>query len=131
VLRRAAVRAISLYQIYVSPYKGFQCAYRYHTGGNSCSEYAKRIVLRFGLLTLWTALPRQFARCRAAHQALLLTPEIMGSEDPKKKRKEKRWWERCDCSLNVVPCPCEPDIEPCPGEPGSFRVFKRLPGSRR
>ncbi|WP_083437978.1 membrane protein insertion efficiency factor YidD [Caldimonas brevitalea] len=58
--------AIGLYQRYVSPYKGFRCAHRVHSGGASCSQYARKIVRRLGLTALFAAMPRQFERCRRA-----------------------------------------------------------------
>ena len=59
--------AITFYQRRLSPHKGFVCAWRFHTGRASCSEYARRIVRRCGALALWVALPRQFERCRCVH----------------------------------------------------------------
>src|SRR5262249_17365265 len=37
---------ITLYKTYVSPYKGFHCAYRVNTGRLSCSSYAYRVLER-------------------------------------------------------------------------------------
>ena len=70
ILRGATAGAIIAYQRYVSPYKGFRCAYRARTGGWSCSEYARRLILRCGPGALWQGLPRQFARCKAAYVVL-------------------------------------------------------------
>jgi putative component of membrane protein insertase Oxa1/YidC/SpoIIIJ protein YidD len=45
-----AVGAIELYQRFVSPYKGFCCAHRAVHGRRSCSQFAKRLVAKVGLL---------------------------------------------------------------------------------
>lgn len=130
--RSLVAAVITGYQRHLSPRKGFCCAYRYHTGGMSCSEYARRMVLRRGVLSLWTALPRQFARCKKAHQSGVETLAPMRKRRPvrprdadeeKKKRENRPWWERWDCSpCDVVylldgcgsagnchsPCDCSP-----------------------
>jgi putative component of membrane protein insertase Oxa1/YidC/SpoIIIJ protein YidD len=49
-MRRLALTAIRLYQRYVSPRKGFACAYRGHTGRASCSVFGFRAVRRRGLI---------------------------------------------------------------------------------
>jgi putative component of membrane protein insertase Oxa1/YidC/SpoIIIJ protein YidD len=71
MINALAVNAISLYQRHISPYKGFQCAYRVYSGKCSCSEYAKRIVAKRGAWALLNAMPRQFSRCKSAYTMLL------------------------------------------------------------
>jgi putative component of membrane protein insertase Oxa1/YidC/SpoIIIJ protein YidD len=70
MLGSAAASAIGLYQRYVSPYKGFCCAYRAQTGRRSCSAYGKAVATRLGFVALFQALPRQFGRCRTSFVAL-------------------------------------------------------------
>jgi putative component of membrane protein insertase Oxa1/YidC/SpoIIIJ protein YidD len=67
---RAVAAAIGLYQRFVSPYKGFRCAHRALNGRCSCSEYAKRVVNRRGVLTLIPLLRRRFTECGVAAQVL-------------------------------------------------------------
>lgn len=69
---QAAVAAIGVYQRYVSPYKGYCCAWRVHTGGPSCSAWGRRVMGRFGVVVGWALLMRQFRRCQAAAAALRL-----------------------------------------------------------
>ena len=69
-LRRAAASAIAGYQKHLSPRKGFSCAHRVLHGGESCSQYVKRVILEQGL---WTAIPAtrsRFAECKSANQVL-------------------------------------------------------------
>ena len=61
---------IELYQRYVSPYKGFRCAYRAHRGRHSCSEFGKRALARGGVAGFWPLLRRRFARCAEAAKLL-------------------------------------------------------------
>ena len=86
--------AITAYQRYLSPRKNFHCAWRIHTGRCSCAEFARRIVLRYGFWVLCRALPRQFARCRHAYEAMQVaahqtrhTPQVQGEmRSPRAKR---------------------------------------------
>jgi putative component of membrane protein insertase Oxa1/YidC/SpoIIIJ protein YidD len=75
LLASAAVAAIVFYQRHLSPHKGYCCAYRVHTGRCSCSEFARRFVLRAGCWRMLHVLPRRFAKCRAAHLALAAQQE--------------------------------------------------------
>jgi uncharacterized protein len=58
-----------MYQRYVSPYKGYICAFRVHTGRCSCSEFARRVVLKHGIMKMMTLLPRRFGRCQDSYLA--------------------------------------------------------------
>ncbi|MEQ1529821.1 MAG: membrane protein insertion efficiency factor YidD [Methylococcales bacterium] len=127
MLAHAADSAIGFYQRYLSPYKGFCCAYRAHTGGHSCSAYARIINRRLGAFALLRAMPRQFARCRAAYEAL--TKDPARTKPRNRQNKKSRWYDNCDCSgCNAIDCdvpinapckshhcelPCDLDIGAC------------------
>jgi len=66
MLNQLALAAFSGYRRFVSPYKGFRCAYGaiHHRG--SCSDVGLRITRRFGARRMLQLLPLQAARCRAA-----------------------------------------------------------------
>lgn len=59
-----AVLAISGYQQYISPHKGFCCAHRVATGDLSCSEYVKRQIQSKGLFRSLKAMFFRFAECK-------------------------------------------------------------------
>jgi len=61
--RAAALAGIRLYQRYISPRKGFCCAYRRRTGRAGCSELGYRAIRRFGLVRGWMVLRERLARC--------------------------------------------------------------------
>jgi putative component of membrane protein insertase Oxa1/YidC/SpoIIIJ protein YidD len=63
-------RAIEAYQRFVSPYKGFCCAHRCVHGRDSCSQFAKRVVVRRGVLRMVPLLMRRFTECGVAAQVL-------------------------------------------------------------
>lgn len=66
--RSMVLAAISFYQRYVSPYKGFCCAYRHHTGRQSCSMLGIRVVRRYGAFKGLAVLRRRLYLCGVAHR---------------------------------------------------------------
>jgi len=102
ILRGVPAGAIVAYQRYVSPYKGFRCAYRAHTGGWSCSEYARRLILRCGPGALWQGLPRQFARCKLAYAVLAMSNAE--KPEPKKKQDKRSGWSNCGAEAAYNAC---------------------------
>lgn len=67
-MRRLALAAIAGYQRYLSPHKGFCCAYRVHTGRHSCSVLGFRAVRRYGVLVGLAILRRRTYLCGVAHR---------------------------------------------------------------
>jgi putative component of membrane protein insertase Oxa1/YidC/SpoIIIJ protein YidD len=108
--------AIDAYQRYISPYKGFCCAYRAHTGKRSCSAYGRAVVQKLGLMALIAALPKQFERCKLAYQNLLAYRVSMKSQaDDRRKKTDADACDLVDLSCDVgdavsnMPC----DAAPC------------------
>lgn len=67
-MRTLALSAISAYRRIISPYKGFACAYRIHTGGKSCSALGYRAIRRFGLSKGMMLLRMRLKRCDAVYR---------------------------------------------------------------
>jgi uncharacterized protein len=61
---------IRFYQQYLSPYKGFRCAHRALHGRTSCSEFARRAVVRYGPARMVELLERRLSRCASAAKAM-------------------------------------------------------------
>jgi putative component of membrane protein insertase Oxa1/YidC/SpoIIIJ protein YidD len=114
-----ALSAIRGYQRYLSPRKGYACAYRLRHGGTGCSGYAKAAIADHGVIC---ALPLARARFRACRAAALTMDGARGL--PPQKRNRDRWWFCCDpggCDMSfcgrgktgpdVTPdgCDCTPD----------------------
>jgi putative component of membrane protein insertase Oxa1/YidC/SpoIIIJ protein YidD len=72
--RDTALGAIELYQRHVSPYKGFCCAYRVHTGHASCSALGKRAIRLYGLGKGLGVLRQRLYLCGVAHRRFGHTP---------------------------------------------------------
>jgi uncharacterized protein len=67
-MRQFVPGAIRVYQRYVSPYKGFCCAYRTHTGRSSCSQLGYRAVRRFGVFAGLGLTRQRTHLCGVAHR---------------------------------------------------------------
>ena len=78
----AAVAAIGAHQRYVSPHKGYCCAWGVHTGKTTCSAWGRRVMGRYGLVRGWALLMRQFRRCHQAAVVLLAQSLVMADMPP-------------------------------------------------
>jgi putative component of membrane protein insertase Oxa1/YidC/SpoIIIJ protein YidD len=94
-MRTLLLAAIAAYQHYLSPHKGFCCAYRVHTGRQSCSALGFRAVRRYGVLTGLGILRRRVFLCGVAHRRY----------SPPHKRPHRS--QRGDCDL---PCDLNCDL---------------------
>ncbi len=68
--RGLAVTAISGYQKFLSPHKGFACAHRVLYGCESCSQYFKRVITEEGIFTAIANAKGRFQECRAANEMI-------------------------------------------------------------
>ncbi|MTW01777.1 membrane protein insertion efficiency factor YidD [Duganella ginsengisoli] len=100
-MQHLALRAIRAYQRWLSPYKGFACAFRVHTGRDSCSAYGHRVISRFGVSAGMALLRRRLAACGAQHR--LHAP----SRQPHASLRQQAGF--CDASCDVPTCdaPCD------------------------
>ena len=69
-MKYIAIFFINFYQRYISPYKGFQCAYASLYGGNSCSQAIKQILLEEGCIKGFHYSRSRFKRCKNANNIL-------------------------------------------------------------
>lgn len=63
MLKFIALRTIALYQRYLSPKKGFGCAYRVRVGGTGCSGFGKRVIEKRGFFLGLVLLRRRLSKC--------------------------------------------------------------------
>lgn len=106
MMQRLALAAIRLYQRWLSPYKGFACAFRVHTGRDSCSAYGYRVIGRYGVPAGLALLRRRLAACGAQHR--LLAP----LRQPQQGLRHQAGF--CDAPCDVPSCdlPCNaPAVE--------------------
>lgn len=67
-MKALALAGVGAYRRYVSPHKGFACAYRVHRNGLSCSAHAERVIRRFGVVRGLALVQRRLARCGQVHR---------------------------------------------------------------
>ncbi|MEH1849417.1 MAG: membrane protein insertion efficiency factor YidD [Nostoc sp.] len=68
-----AIKSITAYQKYISPSKGFCCSHRLLHGGNSCSNYVKRMLNEQKLHQAVQSSIKRFQDCAAASKTLTST----------------------------------------------------------
>ena len=98
--------AIRFYQRFISPYKGFSCAYRHHTGHASCSVLGFRAIQRYGVIDGFLVLRKRLYLCGVSHRRY----------SPPKVRPHRK--QRGDCDIGAdLPCDagCKmPNLKSCP-----------------
>lgn len=82
-----AVIAIAGYQRFLSPYKGFCCAYRSLTGRDSCSEFVKLSILELGF---WRAISQTLRRFRDCKRAAVYLSERDANDERKRVSKTEK-----------------------------------------
>ena len=115
IVRTVAASTITGYQRYLSPHKGFQCAYRARFGGASCSEAVKLFILDHGLLGAYPLIRERFLGCSAAFELLCSesAPEEDDPDDNEYKEcplSNRKYWESPDaicCAGSTAGC-CTP-----------------------
>ena len=70
-MRHFALAAIAAYKRWLSPHKGFSCAYRMLTGRASCSTLGYRAIRRYGIVAGIALLRRRTRLCGVAHRRSL------------------------------------------------------------
>jgi len=83
--RRVSVSAITGYQKHISPLKGFVCAHRILHGGESCSQYIKRVIAQEGLRV---GLIKSRTRFQACKQANLILQSHSDNSEPTESQDE-------------------------------------------
>lgn len=129
-MKHLALALIRGYQRFLSPLKGFSCAFRVYTEGCSCSAYGYRVIEKHGLRLGLRLLQRRLDRCawhhREHHKAATrrqVLPGQAGHCDA---------GEVCACGLealpsDTLPCACNTLAE-CGGRDGARREDRRRDG---
>jgi len=73
-LRTLALAAITGYKRYLSPHKGFSCAYRNRTGCASCSTLGFRAIRRYGTAGGIRVLRKRLYKCGVTHRRFAERP---------------------------------------------------------
>ena len=68
MLTKTAILSINFYQKYISPYKGYCCAYGVYHDDLSCSEYSKQTIKELGVLQSISKIKQRFKECKNASE---------------------------------------------------------------
>lgn len=100
MLRLAGLAFINGYQRYLSPRKGYRCAYGVLHQDGTCSSIGKNLMREHGVLGFFRLMPTQFAACKAAALALR-------QDDAERRARRETMLDRCATSLDVGELGCE------------------------
>lgn len=87
VVDAIALLSIRSYQRYLSPHKGFRCAYRCLYETESCSEYVRQAIAQQGLLAALPLMRQRFQDCQDAE---LLIRAGSAKDDERSYREWKK-----------------------------------------
>ncbi len=85
--RQVGIAAITGYQKHISPHKGFACAHRVLHGGESCSQYFKRVIAQDGFRAALTQSRERFQACKQANYILRAQAEKPEPQNPQSPQK--------------------------------------------
>lgn len=103
-MKHLTLFAIRLYQRFISPYKGYRCAYASHTGNGSCSALGYRAIRRYGVWDGLALLERRLARCSAVVRS---RPRALPSALQRQAGSadcscDLPSWDKLDCACDIV-----------------------------
>ncbi|WP_353929060.1 membrane protein insertion efficiency factor YidD [Okeanomitos corallinicola TIOX110] len=99
-IRSISVSAITGYQKYLSPHKGFACAHRVLYGSESCSQYIKQVIAKEGLKTALVKSRLRFQSCKQAH--LILRSQAEETEESQQEKKQQPTIPKSSCQDSLV-----------------------------
>ncbi|MCF6236433.1 MAG: membrane protein insertion efficiency factor YidD [Gammaproteobacteria bacterium] len=97
-MKNLSILSIKIYQKYLSPYKGYKCAYYMLHKTDSCSASVVNIIEKKGVFKGWSNIKNQFNLCALAY-------EKIKEEDEKNKDKKKGGCHPADCLGCTPPSP--------------------------
>ncbi|MFS1430823.1 membrane protein insertion efficiency factor YidD [Vibrio splendidus] len=101
MLSKLSLLAISFYQKFISPRKGYRCAYGVLHGTHGCSGHVKKAIQIKGVISAIPDIKNQFANCKSA------SIEIQRKRDKRKHTKESpcdSFLDNLDCCVDIIPC---------------------------
>ncbi|EIJ43278.1 hypothetical protein BegalDRAFT_2427 [Beggiatoa alba B18LD] len=103
MLNRLLARLIRVYQQYISPYKGFRCAYAVKHQDLSCSEYARVTLLQSGTRQSFSLIQQRFHDCKLAAEALEKERKAKKSQRKHAQEKDNNRCDGIDCNCSDLP----------------------------
>lgn len=101
-MKHLALAAIAFYRRHLSRLKGFACAFRVHTGRDSCSAYGQRVIARHGLILGLILLNRRMNACGEVHRRHRPPAPAMRAMSARHRAQAGF----CDLSCDLPDLPC-------------------------
>jgi len=101
MINKSAIISIKLYQKYISPHKGYCCAYKVHHDDMSCSEYAKLTIEEVGIFRSVSKILNRFRECKVASNYI---NDEYEENDFKSSLSEKYTKSAKSNSCNIASC---------------------------
>ena len=98
--------AIRIYKKYLSPRKGFNCAYRVLHQRQSCSSYFYSCITEQGLDTACLSFQQRLQDCQQAHAVLIASDKRQGLRNKRRRRNST-----CAENNNCINCRDVFDLE--------------------
>lgn len=98
-MNKLSLYIIKFYQRYISPKKGYCCAYGSLYNDGSCSEIVSSIIKEKGLISGWSHIKNQFILCSEAYEII----KKENKDKVKKKKKDNDWCHPLD-ACDVFTC---------------------------
>lgn len=96
MLTKSSLGLIWFYQRYISPKKGFRCAYRVIHGGTGCSGYAKQRIREDGIIRAIPDIRKRLTACKET--ALSVRSRCEKGKTRRRARKRDGCINSCDCA---------------------------------
>ncbi len=100
MISQISIYGIEFYQKHISPYKGYSCAYRYYTGKDSCSEFTKKSILKFGFLKSIPYFVEYLKKCKRVYNI----NEGSTQEEKIERNKKDKEVDGCNEACGVLSC---------------------------
>lgn len=107
-MRRLLILFITYYQRYLSPYKGFRCAYAVRYGGASCSSKVKEIIVANQISQGICLIRQQFRGCKQAFEWLQEHSKARDNLWDQGNDQNTSTYACCaNLTADVIPLPCD------------------------
>ena len=112
VAKKLILRTVRGYQLYISPYKGFSCAYKKLHDGQSCSAYFYSCLSdrTLNLSTASNLLQQRLIDCKQAYLILQTDTNYQQQHKPQKRRRNNNECGSCSEWIDFSPffywCDC-------------------------
>jgi len=97
MINKSLIYSIDLYQKYLSPYKGYCCAYKVYHDDVSCSQFTKNSIKELGFCQAMLIIKKRFKDCKISSEKI---------KEEKKECCESEGFKKFDNGVGCVSNGC-------------------------